>query len=60
MRWKLKQGLPVGTVRTHYFFAWWPVKINNECRWLEYVHVVQRLGWYRTWVNINFLDNDKK
>ncbi len=40
MRWEVKQGKPEVFKK---WFAWHPVRINNQWVWLEYV---ERLKWW--------------
>lgn len=40
MRWKTKESfIPDDTVATQKYFAFFPVTLNGETRWLEYVEV---------------------
>ena len=65
MRWFDKKTTPK-LVRTKTWFAFFPVKIGDETRWLETVTVKQeyfyKLGGveWPTWHNMSFIDNDIK
>ena len=59
MRLKLKPKPPKPerfSRRTISKFAWIPIKINREIRWLEKVTVMQMYDGY--WENLVFLAND--
>ena len=58
--------LPYGATRTSSYFAWWPVRIGDETRWLETVTVKEKyckdVDWiessdvlFDAWVKIAFL-----
>lgn len=52
---------PIGTVRVAKWFAWWPVDIYGEERWLETVYVTQKFqrgpfGYF--WLNMNFVTEE--
>ena len=64
MRWRRKEP-NVGDVRERKYFAWLPININGDVRWLETVHVMEErmtladLGEfpaqpYDAWVAIRF------
>ncbi len=63
MRWFKKPGIKTGTVRTTVKFAWWPITIKGETRWMEWVAVKQRFirdgcmeyTWIG-WMNLDFDD----
>jgi len=71
MRIKLKPKPKVGEIREKTKFLWWPVKIGNEIRWLEFARIKQQ---YKTknvycaecegpidiywWGNLEFLPYD--
>jgi len=47
--------------RIYSWFAFWPVTINRETRWLETITVRQIYGgqynwWGHSWQNIEFID----
>jgi hypothetical protein len=61
MRWKEKTPPEDGEQRTIRKFAWLPIKIKEETRWLETVNVLQRYhfvegygGDYSVWENVAF------
>ena len=66
MRW-IKKYFGVGDTRVVKRFAWFPVTIGAETRWLETVYICQRYGWsnYRLieyqyqWVNQYFVERDE-
>jgi len=57
MRWKTGRA---GETRIKTFFAWLPVEVNHEVRWLEYVTVEQEYtcGCEDSpyWKDIKFID----
>jgi hypothetical protein len=64
MRWK-KKTYTTGEIRIIKKFAWFPIKIKNEYRWLEYrwleyCTVKQKnFTWFSgrcMWTNLEFLD----
>lgn len=55
--------IPKGTIRVKRWFAIFPIMIDNEVRWLEYVTVRQEyryLGLMRFWSNDYFINNQSK
>jgi hypothetical protein len=66
MRYKIKdKGIEDGSIRIKRFFAFWPVKIGKEVRWLEMVSVKQHYycewqgmedGIECEWENLEFID----
>jgi hypothetical protein len=63
MRWRDERK--VGDKRLETWFAWFPVRINDETRWLETVRVLQRRNYMQGqyvcqffWENINFADEE--
>ena len=65
MRWKSWFPASIGEKRVKTWFAWLPVKINNDCRWLERVSVefelkmalATRYDRYPYWDKVRFVDN---
>ncbi len=52
-----------GAEREHTFYAWWPVTVGRETRWLEWVTARQIYGMNtdkfslpREWISVEFLD----
>ena len=46
-------------------FAWLPIEIGNEVRWLEWVTVRYRYGYNESislfsWIPVEFIDKDNK
>lgn len=63
MRWLKKATYETGCLRTITKFAFLPICINNEVRWLETVKITQLYEWqtingykFHAWRNINFGD----
>jgi hypothetical protein len=59
MRWHLKPSPPdprPGDKRTITKFAWLPIWINLEIRWLEWVAIEQRYSIWPGWENRRFLN----
>ena len=58
MRWYLKPEPEVGQVRFVRKFLWWPLKIKNEIRWLEFAYIRQQYCTFyegpSDWVNKEF------
>jgi len=64
MKFKLKQQPVVGDTRTISKFAFLPIRIENEIRWLERVKIKQqyvlgsiKFSAYDYWRNIEFISN---
>ena len=57
MRWKSIKYAMCGLTRTRSWFAFVPVWIKDEVRWLEIVTVKQKYSY--GWINIHFIDEDK-
>lgn len=61
MRWKAKPKLQENEHQVVKKFAWRPIRIGNETRWLEMV-VVERYYWIgpisgaRHWEHVRFID----
>lgn len=64
MRW-VKKYFGVGSTRVVKRFAWFPVTIGAETRWLETVYICQKYEWDRDrlkeyrWVNQYFVERDE-
>lgn len=60
MRYYFKKHRPtIGDERVKIKFAWFPIKIDDEIRWLEYVTIRQRyVGIWggSIWVNLEYIN----
>lgn len=62
MKWKIPN---INDIKIKRKFALFPIKINNEVRWLEWVVVKYRYDynedtWLYSWMPIEFIDKDNK
>jgi len=48
-----------GDTRVKRFFAWIPVLLQNEMRWLEFV-TVRQYYMYHEWNNYEFIDKEQQ
>lgn len=49
-----------GDTRVRTFFAIFPVRCNNEIRWLEMVSVSEKFSNHGYWIYMNFIDDVRK
>ena len=54
----------VGDIKTTSFFAWSPIQIGQDWRWLERVTVEYRyvasgiIDWHGCWLKVKFIDKE--
>ena len=61
MKWIKKKDPVMGDIKIKHKFLWFPMCINRECRWLEYVSIQYVFeGWnyvdIQLWIPIKFVD----
>lgn len=60
MKWSVYTSEDIGISREVKKFAFFPVKINGEVRWFEYVVIYQQLRYDEyhkiNWINVKFLN----
>ena len=61
MRWATNVGPKIGDIRVRSWFAFFPVHIGNEVRWLERVTVREQYDGCRdygqVWIRLQFVKN---
>lgn len=67
MRWSHEPKPEIGQKRTITKFAWFPIRLGNETRWLEKVHIHQKFVPYYSdffydfcydWINESFAESN--
>ncbi len=51
MKINVKPKPQVGDLRMIKRFLWFPLRVENQIRWLETAEIGQRYTFYRKWVN---------